>query len=172
MKLENFFLMINALKWIRKHPNCTIPDLRDVFGMDKEKNLYKITSYLSEQNFVERVYNDEIIPGGPHFSLKITLKGLDFLLEIRRDIIPEDSNGVDYIDKSLISSISTEFSKFSYDILKTLFNGVRKELDYESSRILNSRKPRINVLIEKCHAQLQEEFKKIIDSLIELNYNC
>ena len=166
MKFENFFLAINVLKWIRKHPNCTIPDLRDVFGADKEKNLYKIASYLSDQNFVERVYNDEIQPGGPHFNLKITLKGLDFLSEIRRDIIPEDSNEGYYIDKDIISSISTEFSKFSYDILKSVLNGVRDELDYESSRILKSRKPRINVLIEKCHAQLQEKFSKIIDLLI------
>ena len=75
MKLENFFLAINALKWIRENPNCTIPDLRDFFGEDKEKSLYKITSYLNDQNLVERVNNEEILPGGPHFYLKITLKG-------------------------------------------------------------------------------------------------
>ena len=168
MKLENFFLAINVLKWVQDHPNCTIPQLRDFYGADKEKILYKITSYLTNHGFIERLDNEAILPGGPHFFVKITLKGLDFLSDIRRDLIPQSYNlsRGDIMKNDVISSISTEFSKFSYEILINVLHGLLDELDYETRRILNSKKPRINVLIEKCHAQLQEKFSKIIDSKI------
>ena len=175
MKLENFFLAIRVLKYVEENTNCTIPQMKDFYEIDsfnppqrEEKDLYKVIAFLDNYGFLTKIDNEFIIPGGARYFLKITPKGSQLLEDIRHDLTNEKYNlskGI-IMKKNDYSSVSTEFSKFSYEILISVLHGLLDELDYETRRILNSKKPRINVLIEKCHTQLQEKFSRIIDSLI------
>ena len=175
MKLENFFLAIRVLKYVEENPSCTIPQIKDFYEIysfnppqREEKDLYKVIAYLDNYGFLTKIDNEFIIPGGAHYFLKITPKGSQLLVDIRQDLTIEkyNLNRGDIMKNDDLSSASTEFSKFSYEILISVLHGLLDELDYETRRILNSKKPRINVLIEKCHSQLQEKFLRIIDSLI------
>jgi len=167
MKLEKSFLALRVIKYIQKNPNCTIPQIRDFYGVKsinppqrEEKNLYKVISYLTNDGFIAKIDNPSISSRGAHFFLKVTQKGIETIStfkELFSEIPHEEIRAED---------LSTEFSKFSYGILNNVLYGLLNELDYETRRVLNSRKPRINVLIEKCQAQLQEKFSKLIDSLI------
>ena len=175
MKLKNFFLAIRVLIYVEENPSCTIPQIKDFYDIDsfnppqrEEKDLYKVIAYLDNYGFLTKIDNEFIIPGSAHYFLKITPKGSQLLLDIRQDLTNEKYNlsKGNIMRKDDISSVSTEFSKFSYEILISILYGLLDELDYETRRILNSKKPRINVLIEKCHIQLQEKFSRLMDSLI------
>ena len=165
MKLENFFLVLNVLKQILTNPECTIPQLRDFYGVDKEKNLYKVTSYLNKYELITKIENRDMIPGGPHFFLKATQKGRQTLLvfkELFVETSPQSSNLSE-------NDLSIEFSKFSYGILNGLLQGLLYELPKDSRLFLKSNRSismRLKSHIEKSHAQLQEKFSKLIDSLI------
>jgi len=157
---------IRVLKYIKNNPNCTIHQIRDFYDIKnfnppqrEEKNLYKVISYLDNDGYITKLDNPTIPSRGAHFFLKVTQKGIETIStfkELFSDIPHEEIRAED---------LSTDFSKFSYGILNNVLYGLLNELDYETRRVLNSRKPRINVLIEKCHAQLQEKFSKLIDSL-------
>ena len=166
MKLEKSFLAIRVLKYIANNPNCTIPQIRDFYGIRnfnppqrEEKNLYKVISYLDNDGYIAKLDNPTIPSRGAHFFLKVTRKGSETIFAFK-----ELFSGIPQ-EEVISEDFSTRFSKFSYGILKDVLYGILNELDYETRRILNSKKPRINVLIEKCHAELQEEVSKIIESL-------
>ncbi len=166
MKLEKSFLAIRVLKYIMNNPNCTIPQIRDYFGIEsfnppqrEEKNLYKVISYLDNDEFIAKIDNPSMSSRGAHFFLEVTQKGTDTISAFKELFLDLPS------DQIRPEDLSTRFSKLSYGILKDVLYGILNELDYETRRILNSKKPRINVLIEKCHAELQEEVSKIIESL-------
>ena len=176
MKLENLTLGIQILKTLQNNPNCTIPQIKDNFNIKslsppckEEKNLYKVISFLNNRGFLEKNDNPTISQRGAHYFLKITQKGSNLLSDIKSNLIPESyhEKEKEFIKEEEISSISTEFSKFSYGILISLWQGLLDQISsLDERRILHSKKPRINILIEKCHAQLQEKFSKIIDSKI------
>ncbi|MFX1340524.1 MAG: hypothetical protein ACFFDK_18085 [Promethearchaeota archaeon] len=167
MKLEKSFLAIRVLKYIMNNPNCTIPQIRDHFGIEsfnppqrEEKNLYKVISFLDNDGFIAKIDNPSMSSRGAHFLLKVTQKGTETISAFKELFLGIPSNEI------VAEDLSTRFSKFSYNILRDVLYGLLNELDYETRRILNSKKPRINVLIEKCHAELQEEVSRIIESLI------
>ena len=164
MKLENFFLALDVLKYIITNPECTIPQLRDFYGVDKEKNLYKVTSYLNNYGLIDKIENRDMIPGGPHFFLKATFKGgqtLSIFKELFDEPIPQDSDLIN-------SDVSIEFSKFSYGILNSLLQGLLYELPKDSRLFLKSNRSismRLKSLIEKFHAELQDKFLKVLDNI-------
>jgi len=165
MKLENFILATRVLTYIQKNPNCTIPEIRDFYGIEsynppqrEEKDLYKVISYLDNENFIEKIDNRDILPRGAHYFLKITPRGTDFISSYK-DLFSDISN------ENLSEDLSTDFSVFSFAILNNLKEGFRDQLPYDTRRLLTSRKARINVLIKKYHAQLQEKVSRIINSL-------
>jgi len=175
MKLENFTLGIRVLKSIENNPNCTIPQLKDNFGIEslnppskEEKNLYKVISFLSNQGFIDKIDNPSISHRGAHYYLKITPKGSQLLSDIKVDLIPEKYNLTvkKSIEQEEISSISIEFSRNSYKIINNLLQGLLNELPKDSRLFLSANRSKIKSLIEKSHAQLQEEYSRIIDSLI------
>jgi hypothetical protein len=165
MKLENFILATRVLTYIQKNPNCTIPEIRDFYGIEsynppqrEEKDLYKVISYLDNENFIEKIDNRDILPRGAHYFLKITPRGTDFISSYK-DLFSDISN------ENLSEDLSSDFSVFSFAILNNLKEGLLDQLPYDTRRLLTSRKARINVLIKKYHAQLQEKVSRIINSL-------
>ena len=173
MKLETFTLGIRILKCIKNNPNCTIPQIKDNFGIQsisppcsEEKNLYKVISFLSNQGFIDKIDNPSISHRGAHYFLKITQEGSQLLSEIKGDLIPERYNlrVKDSIRQEEISSISIEFSRHSYEILNNLLQGLLYELPKDSRLFLSANRAKIKNLIEKSHAQLQEKFSKLLDS--------
>lgn len=172
MKLENFFLAINILKYIQKNPNCTIPQLRDIYGVEKEKTIYKVASYLNNHGFVDKIDNKSFIPGGPHFFLRLTQRGLQTISmfkELFMEIPPESpaqTYNMSETDAIKYDDLLSGFSKFSYGIINNLLQGLLDQLPLDARRFLLSKRSRINILIEKSHAQLQERVSKIISSLI------
>ncbi len=170
MKLEKSFLALRVLKYIQKNPNCTIPQIRDFYGVKsfnppqrEEKNLYKVISYLNNDGFITKIDKPSISSRGAHYFLKLTQKGsqtISTFKELFSDI-PRDEK--DYIRAE---DLSTGFSKFSYGILNSILQGLLDELPLDARRFLRSKRPRINILMEKCHTQLQEKVSKIIDSFI------
>jgi hypothetical protein len=172
MKLENFFFAFNVLKHIQKNPNCTIPQLRDIYGLDKEKSLYKVTSYLNNHGFIDKIDNKSLTPGGPHFFLRVSQRGLqtistfkELFTDVSSDSIAQKYN-LSESDSIRYDDLSTDFSKFSYGIINSLLQGLLDQLPLDARRFLLSKRSRINILIEKSHAQLQEKVSEIIGSLI------
>ncbi len=164
MKLENFFLAVDVLEHILTNPECTIPQLRDFYGLEKEKSLYKVTSYLNKYGLIDKIENRDMVPGGPHFFLKATKKGWQ-----THSMFKELFDETDLQSSNLSESdLSIEFSKFSYGILNSLLQGLLYELPKDSRLFLSSNRSismRLKRHIEKSHAQLQDKFLRIIDSL-------
>ena len=82
MKFRNFLLSTKVLKYILNDPKCTVPQIREAFGVEhsnpplqEEKNLYKAISYLNNSELIRKIDFDSILPGGAHFHLMITLRG-------------------------------------------------------------------------------------------------
>ena len=176
MKLENFSLAIRVLKWIQVNPNSTIPQIKENFGIkslnppdSEEKNLYKVISFLDNEGFIEKIENPSIPYRGAHYFLKIASKGLDLISELQHDLIPQDYNLTknDSSKKEEISSMTTEFSRFSYEILESLLNSLIDELPLEQNRrwFLRSKRSKLKNLVEKNHKRIQEQVSKIFDSL-------
>ncbi len=97
MKLENLFKTIQVLRYIKENPECVVPNMRDTLGIihsdppsQEEKDLYKIISTLSKQEYIEKVPFEKRELGGPHFSLTLTKVGIAFFnqLGLSADLIP------------------------------------------------------------------------------------
>ncbi len=173
MKLENFSLAIHILKFINNHSNCTIPQIKDDFGIigfnppkREEKNLYKVISYLNNSGFIVKMDNPSISQRGAHYFLRVTQKGTQIIStfkELFKEITPQSYN-LSEGNSIRRNDLSTEFSKFSYGILNSLLQGLLYELPKDSRLFLRANRSKIKNLIEKSHAQLQEKVSKIIDS--------
>ena len=178
MKFNNFFQATRILKYILINPNCTIPQIRDHFNVKhfnppsrEEKNLYKLISYLDNSDLIVKKDNDSISPRGAHYFLKGTQKGSVAIKKFRKTFseIPLNFSfqGFDLSQKKevKIDELSTDFSKFSFNILNSLMQGLLDELPLDARRFLLSKRPRINKLIEKSHIRIQDKFSNIIDLL-------
>ena len=178
MKFDNFFQAARILKYILINPNCTIPQIRDFFNVirsnppsTEEKNLYKLISYLDNSGFIVKKNSAEILPRGAHYSLQGTQKGSDTIKKFNQCFSDLPLNfafqslDLSEKDKDKIEEISTDFSRFSYDILNSLMQGLLDELPLDTRRFLRSKRPRINKLIEKFHTRIQDKISNIIDSL-------
>ena len=166
------------LKYILDHPNCTIPEIRDSLGIKhsnppsfEEKYLYRALTYLNNSELIIKMDSTSIAPRGAHYYIKATHKGSqimskfeDIFLTIPIDfILNRSSNKMEEnIEKD---DISTEFFKISYDVLNGLFQRLLDELPLDARRFLLSKRPKLNIIIEKYHAKLQETMTKIIESL-------
>ena len=178
MKFEKFFITTRILRYILEHPNCTIPEIKDFFGIKssnppnyEEKNLYKIISKLDNSGFIDKIDNISIIPRGAHYNLKATQDGSKIVSTCKK-IFSDFQQGfpleeIQPKDKQKISTadLLTEFSKLSYSILNGLLQGFLNELPQDARWILRSKRPKLNILLEKSHMKLQNHLSKIIDGL-------
>lgn len=178
MKFDNFFQAARILKYILINPNCTIPQIRDYFNVERsnppsteEKNLYKLISYLDNSGFIVKRNSAEILPRGAHYSLQGTQKGSDTIKKCKKCFSDIPLNfafqnfDLSEKDKGKIEELSTDFSRFSYEILNSLMQGLLDELPLDTRRFLRSKRPKINKLIEKFHTRIQDKISNIIDSL-------
>lgn len=178
MKFNNFFKATRILKYILINPNCTIPQIRDHFNVKRsnppsseEKNLYKLISYLDNSGFIVKKDSASILSRGAHFSLQGTQKGSETIKKFKKSFSDIPLNfafqNFDLIEKDegKIEELSMDFSKFSYNILNSLMQGLLDELPLDTRRFLRSKRPKINKLIEKCHTRIQDKFSNIIDIL-------
>ena len=178
MKFDNFFQATRVLKYILFNPNCTIPQIRDYFGVkhsnppsSEEKNLYKLISYLDNSGFIVKKDSASILHRGAHYFLKGTQKGSQTIKKFKKCFseIPLNfafqSFDLSEKDKVKIEELSTDFSKFSYGILNSLMQGLLDELTLDARRFLRSKRPKINKIIEKCHMRFRDKVSNIIDSL-------
>lgn len=112
-----------------------------------------------------------IAPRGAHYYIKATHKGAqiisrfeDVFLTIPIDFILERSSK--RMENDIAEDdVSTEFSKITYEVLNGLLQRLLDELPLDSRRFLHSKRPKLNIIIGKFHARLQETMKKIIESL-------
>lgn len=179
MRIKNFFLTLRALKYIQNNPNCTIPQIREFCGIKnstppsrEEKDLYKIVSYLANKAYIKKITNKYMQPRGAHYFLKVTPKGSDIFSSFKEIFstpplefkLKENEER----QKAIIDSkdLSSDFSKYCYDILKSLELGLIDQLPQDARWILRSKRSRINKLVENCHMKLQEKFVNMMDSVI------
>jgi hypothetical protein len=115
--------------------------------------------------------NTSITPRGAHYYLKATHKGAqiiskfeDVFLTIPIDFILDRSSAK--MEESIAEDdITTEFSKITYEVLNGLFHRLLDELPLDSRRFLYSKRSKLNIIIQKHHAKLQETMSKIIESI-------
>ena len=97
MKLESLFKTIQVLRYIKEHPQCIVPDMRETLDIihsdpptQEEKDLYKIISTLTQKNYVEKIPFTKRELGGAHFSLTLTTLGEAFFnqLGLSTDFVP------------------------------------------------------------------------------------
>lgn len=178
MKFNNFFQAARILKYILINPNCTIPQIRDFFGVKRsnppsteEKNLYKLISYLDNSGFIVKKSSAAILPRGAHYFLIGTQKGSETIKKFKKSFSDIPLNfafqnfDLSEKDKGRIEELSTDFSRFSYKILNSLMQGLLDELPLDTRRFLRSKRPKINKLIEKYHQRIIDKISNIIDSL-------
>ena len=178
MKFNNFFQAARILKYILINPNCSIPQIRDFFGVKRsnppsseEKNLYKLISYLDNSGFIIKKNSAAILPRGAHYSLQGTQKGSETIKTFKKCFSDIPLNfafqnfDLSEKDKGKIAELSTDFSRFSYKILNSLMQGLLDELPLDTRRFLRSKRPKINKLIEKYHQRIIDKISNIIDSL-------
>ena len=84
--MERILNIVKTLRFISEHPNCSVPYIRDQFGithvdppLKEEKGLYKVISLLSTQGYIRKTYFKTRVVGGAQFSLTLTDSGLAFL---------------------------------------------------------------------------------------------
>ena len=178
MKFENFIIKTRVLKYVLDHPNCTIPEIKNFFGIKssnppnyEEKNLYKIVANLDNSGFIDKIDSITVIPRGAHYNLKATHKGTQIVLTFKKifsdmelDISPTRTQNKNKRN-ARPRDVSTEFSKLSYSILNAFLQGFLNELPQDARWILRSKRPKFNILLEKSHMKLQNQVSKIIDSL-------
>lgn len=179
MKFRNFLLSTKVLKYILNDPKCTVPQIRDAFGvkhsnppLQEEKNLYKAISYLNNSELIRKIDFDSILPGGAHFHLMITLKGKKVIRffektfnVIERNYFHSDPVNTNIREKVNKEDLAIEFSQLSHKVLEEFRYSLINELPQDERRILGSQKPKLKIIQDKLHKKLQEKVSNIIDSL-------
>lgn len=167
MKFKNFVITTRVLKYVLDHPSCTIPEIKNFFGIKssnppnyEEKNLYKIITNLDNSGFIDKIDSITVIPRGAHYNLKATHKGSQIVLTFKK-LFSDNKNKRNARPRD----VSTEFSKLSYSVLNAFLQGFLNELPQDARWILRSKRPKFNILLEKSHMKLQNQVSKIIDSL-------
>ncbi len=177
MKFLNYTLSIRVLKYILDHPNCTVPQIRDDFGIGhlkpisrQEKDLYKVVSYLHLNRFINKVENNPISSGGAHFYLKSTQKGMNLIYSFKtlfQDIIEDYSIIERILNKRMGANptdLSMEFSRFTLRVLEGFLKDILNELPQDPKRFLV--KEKLKRIMDFSHSRLQNKMSSIIDNFI------
>ena len=87
--MERILNIVKTIRFINEHPDCSVPFIRDQFGiphsdppLKEEKGLYKIITLLSNQGYIRKKYFKNRIVGGARFSVTLTETGLDFVKKL------------------------------------------------------------------------------------------
>jgi len=121
MKLENLMTLIQVLKYIKEHPKCVVPDMKEAFGIiysnppsQDEKDIYKVISTLHKKNYIQKIPFETRELGGPHFSLSITELGKNLFNQvgISSELLPHSEK------EKILDSLKTELRLIIREVLK------------------------------------------------------
>jgi hypothetical protein len=104
--MERILNIVKTLSFIGENPNCSVPYIRDQFGIThadppskEEKNLYKTINLLDTQGYIKKTYFKIRVIGGARFSLSLTKIGQEYINQIGRSKASKE----EFIEKMEVS---------------------------------------------------------------------
>ncbi len=117
MNFANLIQAAELLKFVKEHPNCTIPEIKRHFGVptskppkNEEIRVYKIIDILTNYGLIRKKALSSIRPGGHHYILELTSKGSSTLSSLSSKSI--DPNLLEENIKKFSDQVIELISKF------------------------------------------------------------